>query len=72
MEPTPLQQSVQAEFAIYPPREWLQLFDEENVRLIILDAHLDTELIEIARLQPEWKVDSEDDELVIFTSTKRH
>ena len=71
MERTPLQQSLQAESAICPPPAWLQLFDEENVQLVILDAHLDTELIEIIRLQPEWKVDSEDDELVIFTSAKR-
>ena len=71
MEPTPLQQSAQTELAISPPREWLQLFQEENVQLAILDAQLDTELIETARLQPEWKVDSEDDELVIFTSAER-
>ena len=71
MEQTPLQQSIQAELAICPPPEWLQLFDEENVQLVILDAQLDTELIEIIRLQPEWQVDSEDDELVIFASAKR-
>ena len=72
MERTPLQQSLQAELAISHPHEWLQLFEEENVQLAILDAQLDTELIETIRLQPEWKVDSEDDELVIFTSAKRH
>ena len=45
MERTPLQQSAQTELAISPPREWLQLFQEENVQLAILDAQLDTELI---------------------------
>ena len=71
MERTLLQQSVQAELAIYPSLEWLQLFEEENVQLVILDSHLDTEFIEIIRLQPEWQVDFEDDELVIFISAKR-
>ena len=71
MERTPFQQSVQAELAICPPYECLQLFDEENVQLVILDAQLDTELVEIIRLQPEWQVDFEDDELVIFISAKR-
>jgi hypothetical protein len=71
MKRTPLQQSLQTEVAICSPPEWLQLFEEENVQLLILDAQLDTELIEIIRLQSEWKADSEDDELVIFTSAKR-
>ena len=72
MERTLVQQSVQAELSIQPPDEWLQLLDEENIQLVILDAHLDTELIEIIRLQPEWNLDFEDDELVIFTLAKRH
>jgi hypothetical protein len=72
MERSPLQQAMQVELAICLPHEWLQLFEEENVQLAILDAQLDTELIETIRLQPEWQVDFEDDELVIFTSAKRH
>ena len=71
MERTPVKQSMQTELAIHPAHEWLQLFDEENVQLVILDTQLDTELVEIIRLQPEWNVDFEDDELVIFTSAKR-
>ena len=71
MERTPVQQSVQAELSIHPTYEWLQIFEEENIQLVILDSHLDTELIDIIRLQPKWKVDSEDDELVIFTLAKR-
>jgi hypothetical protein len=57
---------------IHPTHEWLQLFDEENVQLVILDSQLDSELVQAIRLQSDWKVDFEDDELVIFTSTKRH
>jgi hypothetical protein len=72
MERTPLQQSVQAELSIQPPDEWLQLFDEENIQLVILDSHLDSELVQAIRLQPEWNLDFEDDELVIFTLAKRH
>jgi hypothetical protein len=68
---TPIKQAVQTEFALYPTHEWLQLFDEENVQLVILDSHLDTELIQAIRSQREWKVDFEDDELVIFTLAKR-
>ena len=71
MERTLVKQSVQTKLAIHPAHEWLQLFDEENVQLLILDAHFDTELIEIIRLEPEWKVDFEDDELVIFTLAQR-
>lgn len=72
MERTPLQQSMQPELTIHPAHEWLQLFDEENVQLVILDAQLDTELTQTIRLQSEWQVDFEDDELVIFTLAKRH
>jgi hypothetical protein len=68
---TPVKQSVQIELAIHPAHEWLQLFNEENVQLIILDSRLDIELIQAIRSQPEWNVDFEDDELVIFTSARR-
>lgn len=72
MERTPLQQSMQSELTFHPAHEWLQLFDEENVQLVILDAQLDIELTQAIRLQSEWQVDFEDDELVIFTLAKRH
>ena len=68
---TPLQQSVQTELVVHPTHQWLQLFDEENVQLVILDSHLDIELIQAIRSQPGWNVDFEDDELVIFTSARR-
>ena len=72
MERSPHQQSVEAELALSPHHECLQLFDEENVQLVILDTQLDNELVQAIRLQPEWQVDFEDDELVIFKSAKRH
>ena len=58
--------------AEYTKIQKMQLLDEENVQLVILDAQLDSELVQTTRLQPEWQVDFEDDELVIFTSAKRH
>ena len=71
MERTPLQQSVQTAPTIHFPDDQLRFLGEENVQLVILDTHLDDELVQAIRLQPEWKVDFEDDELVIFTSAKR-
>ncbi|MFZ5911225.1 MAG: hypothetical protein ACOYYU_14530 [Chloroflexota bacterium] len=71
MEQRPVKQSVQAEPPLHSPADWLQVLDEENVQFVVLDSHLDTELMEIIRLQPEWKVDFENDELVIFTLVKR-
>ena len=70
MDRTPVRISTQIGETTHSPENWLQIFDEENVQLIILDSHLDIELINIIRLQPEWNLDFEDDELVIFTSTK--
>ena len=72
MERTPVTNSAQIGVTIYPTHEWLQLFDEENIQLVILDSHLDIELIQAIRSQTEWNVDFEDNELVIFTSNKRH
>ena len=68
---TPVKQSVQTELMVNPAHDWLQLFNEENVQLIILDSHLDIELIQAILSQPEWNVDFEDDEVAIFTSAKR-
>jgi hypothetical protein len=71
MVQTLVKQSVQTELVVHPTHGWLQLFDEENIQLVILDSHLDIELIQAIRSQPKWNVDFEDDELVVFTSNKR-
>ncbi|MFZ5818757.1 MAG: hypothetical protein ACOYYJ_02560 [Chloroflexota bacterium] len=71
MQQRPAKQTAQAEATMHSPADWLQVLDEENVQFVVLDSHLDTELMEIIRLQPEWKVDFEDDELTIFTLAKR-
>jgi hypothetical protein len=62
----------QSESTICPRGKWLQMLDEERIQFIILDSHLDTELVKAIRSQPGWNVDSEDDELVIFTLEKRN
>ncbi len=72
MEQTLVQNPMQTELTLHPAHECLQLFDEENIQIVILDPNLDTELVEIIRSQPEWSVDFEDDELVVFTIAKRN
>ena len=71
MQQASVKHTMDTGLTIHPPVDWLHVFEEENVQLVILDPHLDTELVEVIRSQPEWSVDSEDDELVIFTSAKR-
>ena len=68
---TPIKQSAPTELVLHPTHDWLQLLDEENIQLVILDSYLDNELIQAIRSQPEWKVDFEDDELVVFKLAKR-
>ena len=70
MDRTPVSTSTQIGGTIHSPENWLQLLDEENVQLVILDAQLDLELVNAIRSQPAWNIDFEDNELVIFTSTK--
>ena len=66
MEQAFVKNSMQTELTLHPAHEWLQLIDEENVQLVILDSQIDSELLQAIRLQPEWAVDFDDNELVIF------
>ena len=70
MDRAPVSISTQSGETIHSPGNWLHFLDEGNVQLVILDAQFDLELINTIRLQPDWNIDFEDDELVIFTSTK--
>ena len=70
MNGTPVNISTQTGGTILSPENWLQYLDEENVQLVILDAQIDLELVNTIRSRPDWNVDFEDDELVIFTPTK--
>ena len=42
------------------------LLDEYGVQLVVLDFHNDSEMLNLLRSQPEWAIDSEDGEVVIF------
>lgn len=70
MDRTPVKTSTQISGMIHSPENWLHFLAEENVQIVILDAQLDIELANTIRSQPDWNIDFEDDELVIFTSTK--
>jgi hypothetical protein len=47
--------------------DWLALFDQENVRFVVLDRTADSDLIERLRRRRGWIVDFEDRESMIFT-----
>ena len=46
---------------------WLALFDQQQVRYVVLDRRADSALVEALRRRREWVVDFEDNESVIFT-----
>lgn len=58
---------MQTQLMTHTHREWLRLFDREDIQFIILDLHADADLVTAIRSQPGWLVDFEDDETVIFT-----
>jgi hypothetical protein len=51
--------------------DWLALFEQENVRFVVLDRRTDSDLIEILRRRCGWIVDFEDKESMIFTRKSR-
>ena len=59
---------MQTQLMIHTPHDWLRLFDEQNVRFVILNLRADGELVQAIRSRREWIVDFEDDETVIFAS----
>jgi len=50
-------------------QEWETTLDEFRVQFLVLDRNDDTELANHFRAQPGWRVDSEDNEGVIFART---
>jgi hypothetical protein len=44
----------------------LALFDRQNVRFVILNLLEDNDLVRLLRSRPEWTVDFEDADAVIF------
>ncbi|MBN1875075.1 MAG: hypothetical protein JXA33_12655 [Anaerolineae bacterium] len=45
---------------------WLRLFEKEQVQFIVLNRRDDGELVKAIHSKPEWIVDFEDDQAVIF------
>jgi hypothetical protein len=45
----------------------LAVLDAYDVQFLVVDAHRDGELLQAARTHPEWSVDFEDREAVLFT-----
>jgi hypothetical protein len=50
--------------------DWLGAFDEHGVQFVIVDVHSDRELLALLQSQPEWTVDFQDGEGVIFARTE--
>jgi hypothetical protein len=51
--------------------DWLALFDQENVRFVILDRRADRDLVARLRRQRGWIVDFEDEESMILARRSR-
>jgi len=46
--------------------DWPRVLDAYGVKFLVLDRHDDSDLLELFRSQPGWKVDFQDEEGVIF------
>jgi hypothetical protein len=51
--------------------DWPALFEQENVRFVILDWRTDSDLVRMLRRRQGWMVDFEDKESVIFMRRSR-
>ncbi len=45
---------------------WLESLDEHDVQFLALDVRDDSNLVKLFRSQPEWMIDFEDREAVLF------
>ena len=50
-------------------QRWLSVLDRYGVQFLVLDTRRDAELLQVARLHPEWTVDFEDKDAVLLTRT---
>ena len=48
-------------------KNWVAMLDAYDVQFLVVDARRDGELLQAARRHPEWTVDLEDGESVLFT-----
>jgi hypothetical protein len=45
---------------------WLDVFDEYGVQFLVLGSQEDGDMVDLFRSQPDWRVDFEDGEAIIF------
>jgi hypothetical protein len=45
---------------------WLEVFDAYGVQFLVLGSQADSDLVDLFRSRPDWKVDFEDGEAIIF------
>ena len=46
--------------------DWLGIFEKYDVQFLVLDSHDDGDLLKLFQTRPDWTVDFEDEEAVIF------
>lgn len=47
-------------------QRWLKMLKESEIRFVVLDPQIDNKLMELLQLQPNWKIESADEEFVFF------
>ncbi len=45
---------------------WVGILDDYTVQVLVLDPHLDGDMLRLFQANPGWRVDFEDDEAVIL------
>jgi len=46
--------------------DWLGIFEKYDVQFLVLDRHDDSDLLKPFQTRPDWAVDFEDEEAIIF------
>ncbi|MFN2165182.1 MAG: hypothetical protein ACK2U9_02855 [Anaerolineae bacterium] len=50
--------------------DWLALFDDLDVRFLMLDTHQDCELLQAVQRNPRWALDVEDGDSALFVRAR--
>ena len=51
-------------------KSWLDWLEDQNIQLVILDPQDDGDMIKTMRSQSGWDIDSDDEELVVFSRAR--
>jgi hypothetical protein len=46
--------------------DWVETFDKHGVQFLVLSRHDDGDLLKLFQTRPDWAVDFEDEEAIIF------